>query len=80
MEDFQPQSLKPVSIVKPLRVSSELSWQVPCFLYFVQEREIKRQMTNVKVIRSADHNPGVYIYMIVEANWDIHVEVWDTME
>lgn len=80
MEDSQPWSLKPVGIVKPLWMFAELSWRVLCFLYFVQERETKRQVTNVKVIRSADHNPDVYICMIMEANWNIHVVFWDTME
>lgn len=30
-------------------------------------------MTNVKGIRSADHNPDVYMSMIMEANWNIRV-------
>lgn len=80
MEDSQPQSPKPVGIVKPLWVFSGLSWQVPCFLYFVQEREMQRQMTNVKVVRSTDHNPDVYIDMIMEASWNIRVLFHGTME
>lgn len=39
----------------------------------------EKQMTNVKGIRSADHNPDVYMSMVMEANWNIRV-FWDTME
>lgn len=31
------------------------------------------QMRNVKVVRPADHNPDVYMYMIMEANGNIRV-------
>lgn len=73
MEDAQIRSLKQVSVIKSLWVFALLFWQMLCFLHFVQEREIKRQVTNVKVIRSSDHNPDVYMYTTVETNWDIHM-------
>lgn len=59
--------------MKSLWLFAVLSWQMLCFLHFVQEREMKRQVTNVKAVRSSERNPDVYMNSVVEAKGNIHM-------